>query len=117
MGQTTNFDSSHAWAQIKYAIKSLHDFAEVDNEDDVIYTSNRLNAVLRMIDDRRDAWNQDAIRELVLRQHDPLKNINVKSQAFIHRVRAIQQEMIARCSWHCEGYDHQRVRSCHSATL
>ncbi|QPK63404.1 hypothetical protein IVG45_21825 [Methylomonas sp. LL1] len=98
MVQTKPFDSNNSLLQIKCAIKDLRNFDGVDDEDDVIYAANRLNAVLRMIDDNHSSWNNDAIRDLVLSKHDPLKNITVKSDEFNHRVRKIQQDMIAQFS-------------------
>ncbi len=100
MGQTKPFDPNNALLQIKHAIKDLRGGDGGDDEDDVIYTANRLNAVLRMIHDNHQSWNHEAIKELVLSKHDPLKNISVKSDEFSLRVRKIQQDMIAQFSWH-----------------
>jgi hypothetical protein len=98
MGQTTQFDSNTAFIQVKHAILDLINFNGEDFQDDVIYTANKLNSVLRMIQDNYQSWNDEAIREFVLSKHDPLRHINYKSDQFSHKVRQIQQEMIVKFS-------------------
>lgn len=96
--QSAPFDSNYAFAQIRYAIKDLMGFADADDEDDVFYTANKLNSVLRMVHDNYQSWNVEAIREFVLSKHDPLKHLNAKSEKFNHLVRSIQHEMIVKFS-------------------
>ncbi|MDD1623008.1 MAG: hypothetical protein LUQ11_16145 [Methylococcaceae bacterium] len=98
MEQTTKFDSNNAFVQVRNSIKGLMNFDGEDNQDDVIYTANRLNSVLRMVHDNYQSWNYEALREFVLSKNDPLKNINVKSDKFNHTVRKIQQDMIIQFS-------------------
>lgn len=100
MEQTTTFEPNTVLLQLQYAIRELRHFDGIDDEDDVIYTTNRLNAVLRMIHDNHRTWHQDVVRDVVLRKHDPLKNISAKSHAFSDRVRKIQQDMISQFTWH-----------------
>lgn len=100
MGQTTEFDLNDALAQIKLAIKSLKDFQAENDEDDVFYAANKLNAVLRTVHDNYRFWNGDAIREFVLSKNDPLRYISVKSDHFDRTVRNIQEEMIVKFSRH-----------------
>jgi hypothetical protein len=96
--QATPSDANNALAQVKYAIKGLMHSDYDDNEDDVIYTANKLNAVLRMVHDNHQTWNDEAIREFVMRQHDPLRHIPVKSEKLHHMVRHIQQDIIVKFS-------------------
>lgn len=98
MRQTSPLDSNNAVAQVKCAIKDLTHLDYDDNEDDVIYTANKLNSVLRMVHDNHQAWNDEAIREFVLSQHDPLKHIPVKSDKLHHMVRHIQHDIIVKFS-------------------
>jgi len=56
--QSAPFDSNNAFAQIKYAIKDLMGFVDQDNEDDVHYTANKLNSVLRTLHDNYQALNR-----------------------------------------------------------
>jgi hypothetical protein len=100
MGQTPEFDSNDALAQIKLAIKSLKDLQAENDEDDVYYAANKLNSVLRAVHDNYHSWNADAIREFVLSKNDPLRFINVKSDQFDRMVRNIQEEMIVKFSCH-----------------
>lgn len=94
--QVAPFDSNNAFAQVRCAIKDLMGFADQENEDDVFYTANKLNSVLRMVHDNYQSWNVEAIREFVLNKHDPLRHLNAKSDKFSHRVRTIQHEMIVK---------------------
>lgn len=98
--QVAPIDSNNAFTQIRHAIKDLMGFADQENEDDVFYTANKLNSVLRMLHDNYQSWNVESIREFVLSKHDPLRhlNANAKSDTFSHRVRTIQHEMIAKFS-------------------
>jgi hypothetical protein len=98
VGQTTPFDSNNALAQVKYAIKGLMNLDYEDDEDDVIYAANKLNAVLRMVHDNHLTWNDEIIREFVLSQHDPLRHIAVKSDSVRHTVRNIQHDIIVKFS-------------------
>jgi hypothetical protein len=98
MEQTTKFDSNNAFAQVRNSIKGLMNFDGEDNQDDVIYTANKLNSVLRMVHDNYQSWSDEALREFVLSKNDPLKNINAKSDKFNHIVREIQQNMIINFS-------------------
>lgn len=96
--QTTSHDSNYAFTQVRHAIKDLLCFVDEDNEDDVIYTANKLNSVLRKVHDNYQSWNVETIREFVLTKHDPLRNLKAKSDKFNHLVRNIQHEMIVNFS-------------------
>lgn len=98
MEQSTQFDSNNAFAHVKHAIKSLMDFDGEDNKDDVIYTANKLAAVLRMVYDNYQSWSDEAIREFVLSKNDPLRHLDFKSEQLNHQVRMIQQDMIIKFS-------------------
>ena len=98
MGQTTQFDSNNAFVQVRHEIKGLMNFDGADNQDDVIYTANKLTSVLRTVHDNYQSWNDEGIREFVLGKNDPLRNIDFKSDKFNHMVRKIQQEMIVNFS-------------------
>lgn len=98
MGQTTQLDSNNAYVQVRHAIKGLMAFDGEDDQDDVIYTANKLASVLRTVHDNHQSWSDEAIREFVLSKHDPLRNFNVKSDQFNHMVRRIQQDMIVKFS-------------------
>ena len=98
MEQITPVDSNNAFVQVRQAIKGLMDVEHEDNEDDVIYTTNKLKSVLRMVHDNYQSWSSDAIREFVLSKHDPLRNIHVKSDKLNYMVRQIQQDMIVKFS-------------------
>ncbi len=100
MGQATEFDPNNALTQVKRAIKDLMTLDTEDDQDDVHYAANKLNAVLRTLNDNAACWNPDAIREFVLRQHDPLRHLNVKSVQFDRLVRQIQEDMIVKFSCH-----------------
>lgn len=98
MSQTRPLDSNNAIAQVKYAIKGLMNLDYEDDEDDVIYTANKLNSVLRIVHDNYETWNDETIREFVLRQHDPLRHISLKSDQLHHMVRDIQHDIIGKFS-------------------
>ena len=98
MGQSTQFDSNNAFVHVRHAIKGLMDFDGEDSQDDVIYTANKLNSVLRMVHDNHQSWSDEAIREFVLSKNDPLRNLDFKSDKFNHMVRKIQQDMIVKFS-------------------
>ena len=98
MKQATEFDSNHAFAQVKLAIKGLMALEAEDDQDDVIYAANKLNSVLRTVHDNYRSWNDEDIREFVLTKNDPLRYINVKSDRFNHIVRKIQEDMIVKFS-------------------
>lgn len=98
MQQATQFDSNNALVQCRQEIKGLLGFEGEDNQDDVIYTANKLSSVLRSVHDNYQSWNDEGIREFVLGKHDPLKNIDFKSAEFSHRVRKIQQDIIVKFS-------------------
>lgn len=91
-------DTNTAYVEVKQAIIGLKDFNGAENEDDVFYAANKLNAVLRIVYDNYQMWNRDSISDLVLKQHDPLKYISVKSEAFNYLVRTIQHTMIIKFS-------------------
>lgn len=98
MGQTLQFDTNNAVVEVKHAISGLMNFDGMDNQDDVMYTANKLNSVLRVIQDNYQSWNDEAIREFVYSKNDPLRHIDFKSETFSHRVREIQKEMISKFS-------------------
>ncbi|TCV82611.1 hypothetical protein EDE11_11241 [Methylomonas methanica] len=98
MAQSTLLDSNNALAQVKCAIKGLMHSEYEDNEDDVVYAANKLNSVLRMVHDNYQSWNDEAIREFVLSQHDPLRHLRVKSDKFHITVRNIQHDIIVKFS-------------------
>lgn len=98
MRQTLPLDSNNAIAQVKYAIKDLMNFNCEEDEDDVIYAANKLNAVLRIVHDNYGIWNDETIQEFVMSQHDPLRHLSVKSEKLHHMVRNIQQDIIVKFS-------------------
>ncbi len=98
MGQTTQFDANDAFVQVRQQIQGLMSFNAEDYQDDVIYTVNKLVTVLRMVQDNYQSWSEEWIREFVLSQHDPLRNIDYKSDTFMDKVRKIQQEIIGQFS-------------------
>ena len=98
MEQTTQCDPNNAFVQVRHAIKDLVNFEGEDYQDDVIYTANKLNSVLRMVHDNYQSWNDEAIKEFVFCKNDPLRHINYKSDQFSHKVRQIQQDMIVKFS-------------------
>lgn len=91
-------DTNTAYVEVKQAIIDLKCFKGEENEDDVFYAANKLNSVLRIIYDNYQNWSRDSLRHFVLRQHDPLKNIKVKSELFSYLVRSIQFAMILKFS-------------------
>jgi hypothetical protein len=98
MEQTTQFDANDAFAQVRQQIQGLMSFNAEDYQDDVTYTVNRLVTVLRMVQDNYQSWSEEWIREYVLSKHDPLRNIDYKSETFLDKVRKIQQEIIGQFS-------------------
>jgi hypothetical protein len=98
MGYATPIDADKAYVEVKTEIKGLLSFADEYDQDDVMYTVNKLATVLRTVLDNYQNWGGNAIREFVLGKHDPLKNIDVKSDKFAHRVRSIQQDIILQFS-------------------
>jgi len=98
MGQATQIDANFAFAQVRQQIQGLMSFNAEDYQDDVIYTVNKLVTVLRMVQDNYQSWSKDWLREIVLCQHDPLRNIDYKSDTFMDRVRKIQQDIIMQFS-------------------
>lgn len=98
MGQTTQFDANNAFVQVKREIKGLMEFDGADNQDDVIYTANKLSSVLRTVQDNYQSWSDGGLSEFVLDKHDPLRNIDFKSDKFNHMVRKIQQDIIVQFS-------------------
>ena len=99
MVQAMEFDPNMAYVQVRSEIKSLMSFNAADNQDDVIYTANKLNTVLRMVQDNYQCWSDEGIREFVLDRNDPLRNIDYQSDQFKHMVRMIQQDIIVHFSW------------------
>ena len=65
----------------------------------VIDVVNKLTTVSRMVYENFQSWNDEGIRDFVLSQHDPLKNIDFKSETFSDRVRRIQEQIILEFSW------------------
>ena len=98
MAQTTPFDANNAFTQVRQQIQGLMSFNAEDYQDDVVYTVNRLVTVLRMVQDNYQTWSAEWIREFVMSKHDPLKNIDYKSDTFMDKVRNIQQEIIGQFS-------------------
>jgi hypothetical protein len=98
MKQTIQFDANNAFVQVRQQIQGLMSFNAEDYQDDVIYTVNRLVTVLRMVQDNYQTWSSEWIKELVLSKHDPLRNIDYKSDTFMDKVRKIQQEIIGQFS-------------------
>jgi hypothetical protein len=92
------FDSNNAFVQVRNAIKGLMEFDGEDNQDDVIYTVNKLTSVLRKVQDNYQSWSDDALREFVLSKNDPLRHLDFKSDELNDKVREIQQDIIVKFS-------------------
>lgn len=67
-----------------------------DNQDDVIYTANKLASVLRTVSDKCYSWSNEAIWEFVFGKNDPLRNIDFKSDKFSYMVRKIQLDIVVQ---------------------
>ena len=100
MTQASQFDSNFAFAQVRNEIKELMSFDSGNYQDDVIYVVNKLTAVSRIVFENFQSWNDEGIRDFVLSKHDPLKNIDFKSDTFSDRVRRIQEQIIIEFSWY-----------------
>jgi len=98
MAHTMQFDSNNAFVQVRNAIKGLMEFDGEDNQDDVIYTVNKLTSVLRKVQDNYQSWSDDALREFVLSKNDPLRHLDFKSDELNDKVREIQQDIIVKFS-------------------
>lgn len=98
MKQKTQFDSKNAYFQVRQSIQGLIEYNFEDDRDDVLYAANRLIAVLQMVHDNCQSWNDKAIREFVIIKNDPLRYINIKSDQFNQLVRTIQEDMIVQFS-------------------
>jgi hypothetical protein len=108
MEQSTQFDANSAFVQVKHEIIGLRDFDGEDNQDDVIYIANKLNTVLRAVLDNYQAWSDAAIREFVLSQNDPLRNLDFMSDELNNMVRKIQHDIITtvKLAIHGDGNPH-----------
>lgn len=98
MIQSKEFDSNMAFLLVKREIKDLMEFDGEDKQDDVMYAVNKLTAVLRIVYENYQFWSSEVLREFVLSQNDPLRNLDFKSDKLNNTVRKIQQDIIIQFS-------------------
>ena len=98
MQHKTQIAPANAYSKVRHAIQGLIEFEGEDDRDDVLYAANKLNSVLRRVQDDYLSWNKETLKEFVLNQHDPLRYIKVKSDKLNHIVRMIQEDMIVQFS-------------------